>query len=150
MKNKKGKNNKKKISKIIDEQFRFHYNTLLIKKCPNVIQPDDLIHISAKVHGCVEANTPIKTSEGVFTIKQIVEERMPVQIEAFDIETNQKVFVPIDDYYTIPNDGDWYEIELEDGRILKITGNNPVWLPELNCYRKAELLNIGDSLLISD
>lgn len=49
--NKKGKNNKKKISKIIDEQFRFHYDTLLIKKCPNIIQPDDLIHLSSKVHG---------------------------------------------------------------------------------------------------
>lgn len=37
--------------RIIPTQFRFHYETVLIKKCPHVIKPDDLIHISTKVHG---------------------------------------------------------------------------------------------------
>ena len=47
----KGKRNKKRLNKVIDEQFRFHYDTTLIKKCPNVLHPDDLISITAKVHG---------------------------------------------------------------------------------------------------
>lgn len=38
-------------NKVIDIQFRFHYDTTLIKKCPNVIHPDDIISITAKVHG---------------------------------------------------------------------------------------------------
>lgn len=42
---------KKGLDKIIDEQFRFHYDTTLIKKCPHVIKPDDIIHISSKWHG---------------------------------------------------------------------------------------------------
>lgn len=41
----------KGISKVIDEQFRFHYDTTLIKKCPNVIHPNDLISITEKIHG---------------------------------------------------------------------------------------------------
>lgn len=41
----------KGLDKIIDEQFRFHYDTTLIKKCPHVIKPNDLIHISSKWHG---------------------------------------------------------------------------------------------------
>lgn len=41
----------KGISKIIDGQFRFHYSTILIKKCPHVIQPNDLISITEKIHG---------------------------------------------------------------------------------------------------
>lgn len=41
----------KGLDKIIDDQFRFHYDTIIIKKCPNVIQPDDLISISEKIHG---------------------------------------------------------------------------------------------------
>ena len=41
----------KGINKVIDTQFRLHYNTTLIKKCPNVIHPDDIISITAKVHG---------------------------------------------------------------------------------------------------
>lgn len=41
----------KGIDKIIENQFRFHYDTTLIKKCPHVIKPDDLISITEKVHG---------------------------------------------------------------------------------------------------
>lgn len=41
----------KGIDKLIEDQFRFHYDTVLIKKCPRVIQPDDIIHISSKIHG---------------------------------------------------------------------------------------------------
>ena len=41
----------KGIDKIIENQFRFHYDTTLIKKCPRVIKPNDLISITEKVHG---------------------------------------------------------------------------------------------------
>jgi hypothetical protein len=47
----KEKKKHKGLDKIIDEQFRFHYDTTLIKKCPHVIHPDDIIHISSKWHG---------------------------------------------------------------------------------------------------
>lgn len=140
----------KRLDRVRDDQFRFHYTTTIIKKCPYVINPESLIQISYKIHGCVEANTIINTSDGPKCIKDIVDNKLPVEIEAFDISTNQKVFVPIDNYYTIPNDGEWYELELEDGRKLTITGNNPVWLPELNCYRRTDKLKIGDSVLISE
>ena len=41
----------KGINRVLDDQFRFHYDTIIIKKCPYVITPDSLIHISTKVHG---------------------------------------------------------------------------------------------------
>lgn len=41
----------KGLDKLIENQFRFHYDTTLIKKCPNVIKPDDIISITEKVHG---------------------------------------------------------------------------------------------------
>ncbi len=47
----KEKKKKKGLNKIIDEQFRFHYDTVILKKCPHVIHPDDIIHISSKWHG---------------------------------------------------------------------------------------------------
>lgn len=40
-----------RVKKVIDTQFRFHYDTTLIKKCPSVIHPNDIISITAKVHG---------------------------------------------------------------------------------------------------
>lgn len=41
----------KDLDKIIENQFRFHYDTVLIKKCPHVLHPNDLISITSKVHG---------------------------------------------------------------------------------------------------
>lgn len=41
----------KGLDKVIDTQFRFHYDTTLIKKCPFVLNPESQIHISAKIHG---------------------------------------------------------------------------------------------------
>ena len=41
----------KGIDKLIENQFRFHYDSIIIKKCPHVIKPDDIIHISSKWHG---------------------------------------------------------------------------------------------------
>ena len=41
----------KGIDKIIENQFRFHYDTTLIKKCPHVINPKAIISITEKVHG---------------------------------------------------------------------------------------------------
>ena len=41
----------KGISKLVDGQFRFHYSTTLIKKCPYVISPNDILSITEKWHG---------------------------------------------------------------------------------------------------
>jgi len=41
----------KKYNRVIDTQFRFHYETTLIRKVPNAILPDDLISVSNKLHG---------------------------------------------------------------------------------------------------
>ena len=43
--------NLKNFNRIREDQFRFHYDTVILRKCPHVIQPNDIIHISSKVHG---------------------------------------------------------------------------------------------------
>ena len=46
------RNNKlKRFNKLIDGQFKFHYDTVLIRKEPWAIQPNDLISITSKWHG---------------------------------------------------------------------------------------------------
>ena len=42
---------KKKLNKVDNTQFRFHYDTVIIKRCPWVIQPDSLISLTYKMHG---------------------------------------------------------------------------------------------------
>ena len=41
----------KKFNRVIDNQFRFHYSTVIAKKEPGFVHPNDLIHISSKWHG---------------------------------------------------------------------------------------------------
>ena len=134
---------------LIEGSFRLHYDTDQLARNMHEFSPDDKVFISNKLHGCVDGSTIINTLEyGDKTIKEIVENRLQCKIKSYDIENKEVVYVSIDDYYLLKNDGEWYEMELEDGRKILITGNNPVWMPTLNCYRRAEELKVGDTLLI--
>lgn len=135
---------------LLPGQFNFHYNTSKLQdnlwKFEN---EEDIIVITDKWHGCVSGDTIVETLEyGNKVISEIVNNKIDCHIKAFDIQTQEVVYVPIDEYYLKPNHGDWLEIELEDGRKIQITDNNPVWLPQLSCYREAGKLAVGDTLLI--
>ena len=41
----------KKFNRVIDTQFRFHYETSIYCKTPTFIHPNDLISITSKIHG---------------------------------------------------------------------------------------------------
>lgn len=147
------KRNKKieKFDRMIKGEFSFHYSSDPLPKCINCIKPDDTVSISIKVHGCVEKHTIVNTLEyGDKTIGEIVDNKINCHIKAYDTDTNEIVYVPIDNFYTIPNDGEWYEIELENGKKITITGNNPIWLPELGIYRRVDELNGDEKILFSD
>jgi len=136
-------------SKLVEGQFRFHIDTSHLSKNMHNIDPNDLISITNKLHGCVHENTDIETLEfGILKIKEIVDKKIKCHIKSFDTTTKEIVYVPIDDYYYKKNDGDWFEIELENGQKIIITGNNPVWMPELNCYREVYDLKENDILLV--
>jgi hypothetical protein len=139
-----------KKSKRGSHMFFEHYDTPQLARNLHKADKEAEIIITEKLHGCVDRNTIIETLElGEVTIGEIVDNKLDVRVKAMDTVSNQIVFVPIDDYYFYPNDTDWYLIELEDGMEITITGNNPVWLPELGCYRKVEALS-GDEILLVD
>jgi len=141
----------KKFNRLVPGQFKFHYDTNPLAKNMHLINPDTIVTISDKIHGCVEKSTIVNTMEyGDMTIGEIVNKKINCHIKARDIENDCDVYVPIDNYYRVNNDGEWYEIELEDGKKITITGNNPVWCPELGLYRRVDELNGEEKLLISD
>lgn len=140
----------KKKFKFDSIMFKEHIDTAQLSRNLDKIDIDKQMVITAKLHGCVKSDTEIETFEfGNKLIKDIVDNRLYCHIKAFDTAINEEVFVPIDDYYFKANDGEWYEIELENGQKITITGNNPVWLPELKCYRRADELKENDVLLIT-
>jgi len=146
---KKDRKKRKLISRVIPEMFKFHCDTAQLAKNLFRISPNTVASISRKIHGCVSWDTVVDTLEyGKKQIKEIVDGKINCHIKALNTLTNEIVFANVDAFYKKENDGDWYEIELENGNKIKITGNNPVWLPRLNCYRKAEELTVNDYVLI--
>ena len=138
-----------KFERINKEDFKFHYETFKLNDNIWRIKPTDNVCITVKNHGCVERSTIVDTQEfGEKTIGEIVDNKIDCHIKAFDIDTEKIVYVPIDNYYMIPNDGEWYEIELENGKKITITGNNPIWLPIEQCYRRVDELNGNEFFLI--
>jgi hypothetical protein len=45
------------------------------------------------------------------------------------------------------NNNDWYEIELDTGDLLKLTGNHKIWCVDLNAYRAVQDLR-GDEIFL--
>lgn len=123
--------------------------TEAFKKFGGNIPTGAYIMLSEKVHGCVSGDTVVDTLEyGEVSISEIVDDRLPSHIKSLDTISGDIVYAEVDDFYLKRNHGEWYELELEDGTILKITGNNPVWLPELKVYRRVDLLQVGNTLLL--
>lgn len=133
---------------IVEDQFRFHYDTEKLVNNEFALNQGDICVISSKWHGCVEANTIIHTNLGDKTIKEIVDNKLDCKVLALNIYANELEYVDIDEYFFKENNGEWYEIELENGSKIKITGNNPVWLPDLQCYRRVDELQGNENLLI--
>lgn len=128
--------------------FIKHFDTKELRKNIRRIPENAIIYISEKQHGCVDKSTIIDTLEyGPITIEKIVIERLKVHVKSLNIQTNEIEYIKLDDWYFYANDNDWYKITLEDDTELIITGNNPIWLPDLNCYRRTDEL-IGNEILL--
>ena len=129
--------------------FREHWHTNKLRMMINSIPDGALLSISEKVHGCVDATTLIDTLEyGTIEIQEIVKKKFSAHIKSWNTITEKIEYVKIQDWYFYANDNDWYLIELEDGRKIKITGNNPIWLPDKKCYRQTKELKKDDLLLV--
>lgn len=131
------------------EVFNARGNTLRYdvenyKKYPDVIEEDEEVAITEKVHGCADYDVLVETLEyGVVKIGEIVENKIHCSVKSLNTQTGEVEYKPIEGYSIMENNDDWYEIELENGTSVKLTGNHPVWLPNLNCYRRVDELN-GD------
>lgn len=109
---------------------------------PTTINDTD---IRLKLDGCLDGETVVETEHGKRTIKQVCEDK-DSKVLAF-VDGEQK-FVDIQGYSIKSPSNNWYELELEDGKIVKLTGNHMVYLPELNCYRRVDELNGDEEVLL--
>lgn len=143
----KGKN--KKFERISTKTFPEHWSTPQLLRNLDAFDPSDHVYVTQKLHGCVKGDTLVETENGVQTIQEVVEAKNAKTVKSFDVNSQEVVFAPIGKYFYKPNDGEWFEIELENGQNITITGNNPVWLPDLGVYRRVDELK-GDENILFD
>ena len=108
---------------------------------------------SVKIDGCLSGDSMIKTKEfGTKTIKYIVENKLECKILSYNTKKRKNEYKKVLNYFkdmSLDEEIQWFEIETEDGIILKLTGNHKVFLPELNCWRRVDEL-VGDENLMEN
>lgn len=101
-----------------------------------------------KADGCCDQDTILITEDGEKTIKEICDTKYTGKVLAYDIDKQENVFTNVLGHEVKLNNNDWYEIEMENGQTIKLTGNHKVWLPKLNCYRCVRDLTENDEFLM--
>lgn len=99
--------------------------------------------IQEKIDGCLRGDTIVITPDGEYTIQQLCDTQYRGKVLSKNLATNQLEWDTMIAESVKDSADNWYEIELEDGTILNVTGNHKIWLPELQCWREVENLD-GD------
>ena len=97
--------------------------------------------VSEKLDGCVSFDTMVKTTVGDVPMKEICEHPDKYQVLTFNHDSNEIESNTIDAVSVKDSVDNWYEIELDDGRKLTVTGNHKIWCENLHCYRRVDELD---------
>jgi hypothetical protein len=87
-------------------------------------------HMEVKWDGCVDPDLILESSHGKITMEQIIDLHQSgesIQVLAFDLETNSDVMVNVELSTKRHGIKKWVEILLENGDILKMTGDHEVY-----------------------
>lgn len=111
--------------------------------------------IEIKLDGCLSEEWTVEFDNGQkISIKEVVDSKLKGKIKSYNtitgkVEFNEILNWAVDGQDNNEDSYEWFEIELENGITLPpLTGNHLVYLPKLKCYRRADLLNEGDEVLM--
>lgn len=111
-------------------------------------------YASRKLDGCLDGETMVEFENGeTFSIKDVVENRISGKIKSFNEKTKEVEYKEILDWMKNLEDindskTEWFEVELENGEHIKLTGNHRVWIPEISAYRRVDELNGDEEFLL--
>ena len=101
----------KRLNKVIDEQFNFHYSTTLIKKCPFVLSPDQLISITEKVHGTSAISAYVLCKQELNWKQKIAKWLTGEEFNKYDYLWSSRSVIK-NKYYNKEVDGGYYDVDL--------------------------------------
>lgn len=101
----------KGLDKIIENQFRFHYDTVLIKKCPHVLHPSDLISITSKVHGTSGISTYVLCKQELNWKQKIARWLTGEEFDKYDYLYSSRSVIK-NQYYNKSVQGGFYGVDV--------------------------------------
>jgi RNA ligase (TIGR02306 family) len=99
---------------------------------------------------CLSEETLILTEDGEMSIRSICESKYSGRVLSYNPLNDENEWNLINSHSIQSESDDWYEIEMEDGTVIRTTGNHKVWLPNKLCYREVEKLKAGDFVKKTD
>jgi len=133
-----------------DDRINHEWEQDILRITNNLQNLDNLIH-TEKMDGenCLDENVQLLTEFlGYKTIRWICENKYGGRVLTYDTHTETEEFEKIINWQILENNDDWYELELDDGKTILLTGIHLVWLQDLKCYRKVVDLKPGDNFLL--
>jgi RNA ligase (TIGR02306 family) len=128
------------------------------KYYPEELLEGEQVVVTQKLHGCLQAETMIYLADGSKrSIKDIVEQKLNIEVLGFDHETNQIRPTKILNHFNNGVTTDWLRVQfsrkkMHGGNVfgtVVCTGNHKFWNPISNCYVQARELQSDDKILIS-
>ena len=97
---------------------------------------------------CLFENTLIDTSIGKITIKEIVDNKLQVDVLSYNHNTNEFEYKKIEDWSVMRNNKDWLKIKTKNGKEIICTSNHKIWCEDIQAYREAKNLKIGQKVIV--
>jgi len=100
---------------------------------------------------CISGSTRITTNMGEMQIDELAvkstHELAAMSVLSYNTNSQECEFQKITGFISSVGKNEWYEITFEDGTVVECTDNHNIFLPELQCFRRADELAVGDSVL---
>lgn len=142
-------NNSKKYD-IETECHNYYANGILVHNCSIALNYENGKFSTGVTRGdgCLSEETIIETDKGNLTIKEIVDHKIQCKVKGYNKETKEIIWTPIINWYINKNKEKWYELKLENGKSICLTGNHKVFCKNLNDYKMVKDLTENDDILI--
>lgn len=110
-----------------------------------------LVKAVTRGNGCLDENSIIETENGEkFTISYIVENKIKCRVKTYNHKLNKIEYNDINNWFVNDNNEDWFEIKLENNKILVLTGNHQVWCNNRQQYIKVKDIDLFDDVIFDE
>jgi hypothetical protein len=118
----------------------------VIPSCDQFVGKNIVVTVKMDGENCLDGETLITTRDGPVSIKELCHRDGVFEVLSFNHETGQQEWKNVEAKRILSPSEGWYEIELENGQSIRLTGEHRIWCENLSCYRMVKDLDGSEEL----